>query len=102
MIRRPPRPTRFPSTTLFESHVGPQHSRDPGLAANPSPLGPQGPRATERDPSRLALAPLQERRDAAHRHPAVAALLALDRKSTRLNSRHANISYGVFCLEKKN
>src|SRR2546430_7095090 len=86
MIRRPPRSTLFPYTTLFRSPIGNQ----------------------ERDGSRI------------HRETARAALLGsvcvgrlhlpciasgrqhfVDRKSTRLNSSHSQISYAVFCLKKK-
>src|SRR5438874_6938923 len=73
MIRRPPRSTLFPYTTLFRSH-----SRRRG---NPIPQRHPAPAAR---PVRL--------------HPAGA---LLDRKSTRLNSSHVEISYAVFCLKKK-
>src|SRR5438445_2114701 len=66
MIRRPPRSTLFPYTTLFRSRP-----------AAPRPRG--------------ALRPLREPQPTRGR----------DRKSTRLNSSHANISYAVFCLKKK-
>src|SRR5256885_4800259 len=72
MIRRPPRSTLFPYTTLFRSAL----SRRPVLPARC------------RHPHRAAAAP------APGRHPA-------DRKSTRLNSSHLVISYAVFCLKKK-
>src|SRR3712207_8456051 len=78
MIRRPPRSTLFPYTTLFRSrHVVPQR-----------PLGRQ---------RRLL-------REVSDRGPRLHEPLAFveDRKSTRLNSSHANISYAVFCLKKKN
>src|SRR3712207_8560048 len=76
MIRRPPRSTLFPYTTLF---------RSVGIAS------------LVRDP--LILAVLQR----LVRNPAVVAVAPRrDRKSTRLNSSHANISYAVFCLNKKN
>src|SRR3712207_8066407 len=67
MIRRPPRSTLFPYTTLFRSRVGPAFA-----------------------PGRLRTRPgfRSSRRSG-------------DRKSTRLNSSHANISYAVFCLKKK-
>src|SRR5215471_14102374 len=65
MIRRPPRSTLFPYTTLFRARQGPPGGRAPA-------------------PGRAA-------RDAADR----------DRKSTRLNSSHVEISYAVFCLKKK-
>src|SRR3712207_7821125 len=89
MIRRPPRSTLFPYTTLFRSTV----------------LG--GGRASATAPIAVLATPT------ARRAFRVEALLGqrdvvvkelgrvLDRKSTRLNSSHANISYAVFCLKKK-
>src|SRR2546430_12527426 len=79
MIRRPPRSTLFPYTTLFRSGVA-----LPGVLLPPD-RGPE------------------------HRHRCLAALAVLgtddgarqDRKSTRLNSSHSQISYAVFCLKKK-
>src|SRR3712207_7988160 len=78
MIRRPPRSTLFPYTTLFRSGYG---GVEPG--------------AVRRMMGRIA-----------HRGPDDDGMVevagnALDRKSTRLNSSHANISYAVFCLKKK-
>src|SRR5258707_4141808 len=100
MIRRPPRSTLFPSTTLFRSDVESSGSERLELA---------------RDHVRADVGDLflELRRDAAHKHPpylrAIApqlkekvADIGSDRKSTRLNSSHANISYAVFCLQKKN
>src|SRR5258707_11838882 len=87
MIRRPPRSTPFPYTTLFRSALG--------------QLAGERARVVER------LAFLRQPVD----EPGAVALLrghlgpedqVLDRKSTRLNSSHANISYAVFCLKKKN
>src|SRR6478672_12691676 len=66
MIRRPPRSTLFPYTTLFRSRT--------------------------RDPARCCRAPRRDSRRARDRR---------DRKSTRLNSSHDQISYAVFCLKKK-
>src|SRR3712207_7762602 len=80
MIRRPPRSTLFPYTTLFRS--------DRRL---PRAAGRQG-----RAPPRRRREPLPHRRP-----PPYPGLLLRDRKSTRLNSSHANISYAVFCLKKK-
>src|SRR3712207_6914474 len=93
MIRRPPRSTLFPYTTLFRSlsEVGGVEGRFvdyPAFFATLAKTRTLGasPRATHR---RLKiLGPLEAR--------------LLDRKSTRLNSSHANISYAVFCLKKKN
>src|SRR3712207_7826632 len=83
MIRRPPRSTLFPYTTLFRSHgpadilLGPRHGgRGPSIGV---PIGaPRGGHEVR-----------------------IGALRPQDRKSTRLNSSHANISYAVFCLKKK-
>src|SRR5688572_30918932 len=81
MIRRPPRSTLFPYTTLFRSYGG--------MLARPAPafeylcaerLGPRDVLGTESvEPDKLGV----------------------DRKSTRLNSSHSQISYAVFCLKKK-
>src|SRR5256885_13135316 len=72
MIRRPPRSTLFPYTTLFRSPSRPRHMS----RANSNGLGSSPPGTTGRT-SRT------------------------DRKSTRLNSSHLVISYAVFCLKKK-
>src|SRR3712207_9046787 len=85
MIRRPPRSTLFPYTTLFRSR------RDPERA-------PRHPRRRRRRP-RAARAPDPPGRHRARRGDAPGP--PGDRKSTRLNSSHANISYAVFCLKKK-
>src|SRR3712207_7343904 len=96
MIRRPPRSTLFPYTTLFRSIavVG------TGSGANAALL------AMSNDPRVAAgvlVAPLATANEAVVRHvmPPHAWLRWIDRKSTRLNSSHANISYAVFCLKKK-
>src|SRR3712207_7696147 len=80
MIRRPPRSTLFPYTTLFRSRVR-------------KVLHPLSAHI-------LLLLPSMLLDDLGHGHERDA--LCLDRKSTRLNSSHANISYAVFCLKKKN
>src|SRR2546422_7832594 len=87
MIRRPPRSTLFPYTTLFRSRVQPlrhleaeraEDGRDERGAPHDAPAGEK----LEND---------EEQRDAQRK----------DRKSTRLNSSHGYISYAVFCLKKK-
>src|SRR3712207_7512330 len=95
MIRRPPRSTLFPYTTLFRS-LGSEEVAVPLAVRQPGPGGP----AEVGDPVR--------RRLRTARALTVAEDVAvprggawLDRKSTRLNSSHANISYAVFCLKKK-
>src|SRR3712207_7314074 len=82
MIRRPPRSTLFPYTTLFRSDVAQLAGRQPGGGGGVVQAAALGPPA--------------------HLEEARAVLEAQgDRKSTRLNSSHANISYAVFCLKKK-
>src|SRR3989442_10710314 len=73
MIRRPPRSTLFPYTTLFRSSGRRRVFRCPAPAGFGGPPAPRG------------VVPLSP-----------------DRKSTRLNSSHVRISYAVFCLKKKN
>src|SRR2546422_9849052 len=83
MIRRPPRSTLFPYTTLFRSHTAPppKHQQAPQAlcapaAAATAPASPSPPNSAASTSTR-------------------------DRKSTRLNSSHGYISYAVFCLKKK-
>src|SRR3712207_8356540 len=94
MIRRPPRSTLFPYTTLFRSAVQ-QHDGRPaplaGLAVVDLAPGQVDEPAADGRPRQLGL---PHKRALAMRAPS-------DRKSTRLNSSHANISYAVFCLKKK-
>src|SRR5690242_20957720 len=85
MIRRPPRSTLFPYTTLFRSLL-------------------RGDFDVERITHRLALETRFQARDElamAQQDPQRFAALDRDRKSTRLNSSHMSISYAVFCLKKK-
>src|SRR3712207_7761459 len=93
MIRRPPRSTLFPYTTLFRS-VGAWRDRDGPFAIDASGTLPSG--QSFRGPG-----PLKEILKA--RREAFARCLTekLDRKSTRLKSNHANISYAVFFFKKK-
>src|SRR5256885_6341750 len=72
MIRRPPRSTLFPYTTLFRSRLCGRKAHPPPCYLEAGHLGAREPRA-----------------------------LSSDRKSTRLNSSHLVISYAVFCLKKK-
>src|SRR5258707_4159636 len=92
MIRRPPRSTLFPYTTLFRSVVAPPVKPDV-----PDSRGSFS-RWHQRSPDHGLV-------DVAEAHSAGAQefqrLRRRDRKSTRLNSSHANISYAVFCLKKK-
>src|SRR3712207_8147312 len=90
MIRRPPRSTLFPYTTLFRS-LGADDAGQPGDHRR---LG--RPEAGEADEDRGVQGDLHGAGEA-HELQRPAA----DRKSTRLNSSHANISYAVFCLKKK-
>src|SRR2546428_9945130 len=88
MIRRPPRSTLFPYTTLFRSH-GPVRRRC-GIWINPAETSAGVCPSLDHgglSPSQFTLAASPSR--------------LLDRKSTRLNSSHDQISYAVFCLKKK-
>src|SRR3712207_8762616 len=99
MIRRPPRSTLCPYTTLFRSLTGLQ-APDGGevrFAGEPAP--PLGDRAAWRQ--RVACV-YQKSTIIPALSVAENLYLNRDRKSTRLNSSHANISYAVFCLKKKN
>src|SRR3712207_7594880 len=92
MIRRPPRSTLFPYTTLFRSRVGEvraNHLQQRGLSRAAVDHGRQHADEIEAE---LLRSPELLR---------VGGVGVEDRKSTRLNSSHANISYAVFCLKKK-
>src|SRR3712207_7580938 len=97
MIRRPPRSTLFPYTTLFRSHAGGR--RGGGSRARRRPPGAAAQRRRRAVLVHVALAVAGPRPLAGP--VALAPRLPQDRKSTRLNSSHANISYAVFCLKKK-
>src|SRR3712207_7268300 len=91
MIRRPPRSTLFPYTTLFRSHAPLED-----LRRGAGGVGAGRGRQVQREQ-----APGVDGRGRALHAQRADALRLLDRKSTRLNSSHANISYAVFCLKKK-
>src|SRR3712207_7443536 len=93
MIRRPPRSTLFPYTTLFRSG---DRDRAPAAAQPDRLRGPHAQAPLARRAARRAAEPDRDP-PALDLQPA----LGEDRKSTRLNSSHANISYAVFCLKKK-
>src|SRR3712207_7756273 len=93
MIRRPPRSTLFPYTTLFRSLDGDVRAEPAGHV---DPAGAARPRLRGHGDEVLRALRVHRR----GRVPA-GAVGRRDRKSTRLNSSHANISYAVFCLKKK-
>src|SRR5690242_21156288 len=93
MIRRPPRSTLFPYTTLFRSQALTSVKIDLSLLE-------QAVRSRKRRPSSAHI--LRELRSAKRTiDKALGGLRRIDRKSTRLNSSHMSISYAVFCLKKK-
>src|SRR3712207_9483666 len=94
MIRRPPRSTLFPYTTLFRSEGREFHVHVPAGA-----IPKDGPSAGIT--MTTALASLLSERPIKHTVGMTGEVTLQDRKSTRLNSSHANISYAVFCLKKK-
>src|SRR2546430_3403750 len=92
MIRRPPRSTLFPYTTLFRSSWPRRAARGRGIRAREGgglPVSGDRDGAANDPRQRAVCAPDARRRD------------VRDRKSTRLNSSHSQISYAVFCLKKK-
>src|SRR2546430_9791732 len=93
MIRRPPRSTLFPYTTLFRSSVGARAQQQQEQPKQEIPDAPSASRPPQPFPSTPPTvepeAPASGRR-----------VRNLDRKSTRLNSSHSQISYAVFCLKK--
>src|SRR3712207_7995857 len=102
MIRRPPRSTLFPYTTLFRSGRGAQTRQQP---VESTEIGANGA-CSGRSPRDRAERRFQQRdiillRDLDCAETTQMLGHELDRKSTRLNSSHANISYAVFCLKKK-
>src|SRR3712207_8231569 len=99
MIRRPPRSTLFPYTTLFRSDVVERVVEVHRLAALPAAADDAHVvDAAHADRDREQVGALERE----VRRVIRAERRAGDRKSTRLNSSHANISYAVFCLKKKN
>src|SRR2546426_4425130 len=90
MIRRPPRSTLFPYTTLFRSRGSSGRS-----------FGPRPPSSSTVGPLRCEALHGDRPGGAARRAQAATDADLLDRKSTRLNSSHLVISYAVFCLKKK-
>src|SRR3712207_8275154 len=99
MIRRPPRSTLFPYTTLFRSHPGESHDRDRVAGIGLGRLTVEAFGRIEQ-PVREGALGLEQDLDHGASSSSVRAI-SRDRKSTRLNSSHANISYAVFCLKKK-
>src|SRR3712207_7963700 len=100
MIRRPPRSTLFPYTTLFRSYLPGDPVEQIDWKSTARLASAQGTdefvlreRHAEEAPRVVAVC---------DRRPNMGIFTDEDRKSTRLNSSHANISYAVFCLKKKN
>src|SRR3712207_8594434 len=100
MIRRPPRSTLFPYTTLFRSERGHVLLEEVGVEARPADVLDAA--GLDRELDRALHVRLEREDDVARRDDDLAVHAVVDRKSTRLNSSHANISYAVFCLKKKN
>src|SRR2546430_7943243 len=95
MIRRPPKSPLFPYTTLFRSAPAPRPApprRD--RSHPPRTMSLRSRSATDR-------ASPDERCESPQGHDSSHSLRRTDRKSTRLNSSHSQISYAVFCLKKK-
>src|SRR3712207_7651908 len=101
MIRRPPRSTLFPYTTLFRSRLDASPGEARGVAVAVG-IAVDSDRDVQVAPSRSAHRWLvADRWTGARMQLDDVGTIVRDRKSTRLNSSHANISYAVFCLKKK-
>src|SRR3712207_7812189 len=100
MIRRPPRSTLFPYTTLFRSRIAQARPEPGGAGAHVRVASPVVDQAAEHEAPGAVEAGVVA---AAPGHVPLVEQVGdvQDRKSTRLNSSHANISYAVFCLKKK-
>src|SRR3712207_8808158 len=96
MIRRPPRSTLFPYTTLFRSPAAGRAAVRPRAGGAPA-----AGRRRQQPGDRHGAVPRRGHREEPRHQRARQARRPGDRKSTRLNSSHANISYAVFCLKKK-
>src|SRR5256885_3927615 len=96
MIRRPPRSTLFPYTTLFRSFWSVPEGFPPELVGRPIVILAGAYAGSVEEGERVAR-PLRELAT-----PLLDLSRPIDRKSTRLNSSHLVISYAVFCLKKKN
>src|SRR3712207_8229682 len=92
MIRRPPRSTLFPYTTLFRSDF---HSKYRSIASRCEHSDALLPKQNQLQVAK------NRKTEAKHKRKITQLASTKDRKSTRLNSSHANISYAVFCLKKK-
>src|SRR3712207_7425740 len=101
MIRRPPRSTLFPYTTLFRSPGGRGHLLGDGPDAVAAGHAGDGEDGRDGGAHGRRSSSLDVGRARAARGRGRAGQERTDRKSTRLNSSHANISYAVFCLKKK-
>src|SRR3712207_7130893 len=94
MIRRPPRSTLFPYTTLFRSELA-------GRLEAFGPYALDGELLAAAPGDALVMHDLPAHRGEEISDEVIESPRSVDRKSTRLNSSHANISYAVFCLKKK-
>src|SRR2546430_9228861 len=100
MIRRPPRSTLFPYTTLFRSHAGPSILPKMECVGSENRQGKQGKDFSNQESPRAGPICTSSRRGAGGVTGAGFSVCG-DRKSTRLNSSHSQISYAVFCLKQK-
>src|SRR3712207_7714078 len=91
MIRRPPRSTLFPYTTLFRSYLFDAHFK----------LSVAFALQRKNNTNFFRIIIITKPRESDECFDTLSTTSFLDRKSTRLNSSHANISYAVFCLKKK-
>src|SRR2546422_5957078 len=101
MIRRPPRSTLFPYTTLFRSHLINERFGGPGMNSNLAVAGKtdnENHLYTVENKIKEFVGDKPNEKD---KRSVIDYTVDVDRKSTRLNSSHGYISYAVFCLKKK-
>src|SRR2546430_10732408 len=101
MIRRPPRSTLFPSPTLFRSRLGLEDHDVGGICLGATVALEYASRFPERIDRLVLHTPIYSPRTLRAAFKRQVGVCNTDRKSTRLNSSHSQISYAVFCLKKK-
>src|SRR3989442_7745592 len=101
MIRRPPRSTLFPYTTLFRSQAELGNEGPMSFLLATPPRAPAADRRLALREAGIRTRPMIDAAGDLHEGPPPGLAASIDRKSTRMNSSHVRISYAVFCLQQK-